>query len=148
MNLPPADSAALLDHIGRAATVLLITHVSPDSDAIGSLLGLTHALRGLGKIVTPACSDPLRDHFNFLPGDTEVVTRASGPIDLVIALDCGDESPPGQRVERTARAPTAPHQPRSSRHQHALRPDSTGSIRLPPRPLKSCWKPSICWARR
>jgi bifunctional oligoribonuclease and PAP phosphatase NrnA len=92
MNLPPADSAALLDQIGRAATVLLIAHVSPDSDAIGSLLGLTHALRGLGKIVTPACSDPLRDHFNFLPGDSEVVTRASGPIDLVIALDCGDES--------------------------------------------------------
>ena len=91
MNLPPADRAALLDQIGRAATVLLITHVSPDSDAIGSLLGLTHALRGLGKIVTPACSSPLRGRFNLLPGHADIVTRASGPIDLAIALDCGDE---------------------------------------------------------
>ena len=65
MNLPPADSAALLNHIERAATVLLITHVSPDSDAIGSLLGMTHALRSLGKTVTPACSDPLRDRFDY-----------------------------------------------------------------------------------
>ncbi|HZY40697.1 MAG TPA: bifunctional oligoribonuclease/PAP phosphatase NrnA [Anaerolineae bacterium] len=100
MNLPSTDTAALLDQIGRAASFLLITHISPDSDAIGSLLGLTHALRGLGKIVTPACSDPLRGRFDLLPGDADVVTSASGPshqekgivpYDLVIALDCGDE---------------------------------------------------------
>ena len=92
MNLPPAESAALLDHIQRAATVLLITHVSPDSDAIGSLLGVTHALRSLGKNVTPACSDPLRDRFDILPGNETVVTQAAGPFDLVMALDCGDEA--------------------------------------------------------
>ena len=107
MNLPPADSAALLEQIEHAATVLLITHVSPDSDAIGSLLGLTHALRGLGKIVTPACSDPLRDRFNCLPGDTGVVTRATGPVDLVIALDCGDEGRMG-RVWSDRPAPRPP----------------------------------------
>ncbi len=92
MNLPPADSAALLQHIERAATVLLITHVSPDSDAIGSLLGVTHALRSLGKTVIPACSDALRARFDILPGNTEVVTHADGPFDLVMALDCGDEA--------------------------------------------------------
>jgi len=92
MNLPPADSAALLGQIERAATILLITHVSPDSDAVGSLLGTAHALRSLGKTVTPACSDALRDRFDILPGNTEVVTRASGPFDLVMALDCGDEA--------------------------------------------------------
>ena len=92
MNLPPADTAALLDQIERATTILLITHVSPDSDAVGSLLGLAHALRSRGKVVTPACSDALRDRFNILPGDTDVVTRATGPFDLAIALDCGDEA--------------------------------------------------------
>ena len=96
MNLSPADSAALLQHIECAATVLLITHVSPDSDAIGSLLGATHALRSLGKTVTPACTDALRDRFDILPGDTDVVTRASGPFDLVMALDCGDEARMGR----------------------------------------------------
>lgn len=92
MNLPPAESAALLGHIQRAATVLLITHVSPDSDAIGSLLGTAHALRSLGKIVTAACGDPLRNRFDILPGNEAVVTQATGPFDLVMALDCGDEA--------------------------------------------------------
>ena len=92
MNLSPADTAALLDQIESATTILLITHVSPDSDAVGSLLGVAHALRSRGKVVTPACSDALRDRFNLLPGDKDVVTRATGPFDLAIALDCGDEA--------------------------------------------------------
>ncbi|MBP7687990.1 MAG: bifunctional oligoribonuclease/PAP phosphatase NrnA [Thermoflexales bacterium] len=96
MNLLPADSAALLGYIERAATILLITHVSPDSDAVGSLLGVAHALRSLGKTVIPACSDALRDRFDILPGDTDVVTRAIGPFDLAIALDCGDEARMGR----------------------------------------------------
>ena len=96
MNLPPADSAALLGHIERAATILLITHVSPDSDAVGSLLGVAHALRSLGKTVTPTCSDALRDRFDILPGNTDVVTRAEGSFDLAIALDCGDEARMGR----------------------------------------------------
>ncbi len=96
MNLPPADSAALLGHIERAATILLITHVSPDSDAVGSLLGVAHALRSLGKTVTPACSDALRDRFDILPGNTDVVTRAEGQFDLAITLDCGDEARMGR----------------------------------------------------
>ncbi len=91
MNLPPTDQAALIERINAARSFLLITHVSPDSDAVGSLLGLTHALRSLGRRVTPACSDPLRGRFSLLPGQAEVVTVANEPVDLAIALDCGDE---------------------------------------------------------
>ncbi len=92
MALPPLESTALIDAIQRAHTLLLIMHISPDSDAIGGLLGLTHALRTLGKLVTPACSDPIHNRFDLLPGHTAVVSQASGPFDLVVALDCGDES--------------------------------------------------------
>jgi phosphoesterase RecJ-like protein len=92
MALPPLESAALIDAVRRAHTLLLITHVSPDSDAIGGLLGLTHALRTLGKSVTPGCSDPIYTRFDLLPGHTTVVSQASGSFDLVVALDCGDES--------------------------------------------------------
>lgn len=92
MTLHP-DLAAICPPIRQASSILLITHVSPDGDAIGSLLGLTHALRhGLpGKLLTPACSDPLRDRFDILPGQGEVVAQATGSFDLVIGLDCGDE---------------------------------------------------------
>jgi phosphoesterase RecJ-like protein len=93
MSAHPIAPTPLIEHIRQASTFLLIMHVSPDSDAIGSLLGLTHALRLLGKTVTPSCSDPIRDRFDLLPGNTEVVTQTGGPAacECVIALDCGDE---------------------------------------------------------
>lgn len=91
MILSPTELAALLERIRAARALLLITHVSPDSDAIGSLLGLTHALRQPGRTVIPACSDPLHDRFQLLPGHDEVVSQTTAPVDLAIALDCGDE---------------------------------------------------------
>jgi phosphoesterase RecJ-like protein len=92
MAAPVSDLSALIQRLQQAQRILLITHVSPDSDAIGSTLGLAHGLRTLGKSVTPSCADALRDRFDNLPGHAEMVTRASGEFDLVVALDCGDES--------------------------------------------------------
>jgi phosphoesterase RecJ-like protein len=91
MAAPVSDLSALTPRLQQAQHLLLITHVSPDSDAIGSMLGLAHALGMLGKIVTPACADAIRDRFEILPGHAEVVTQTSGEFDLVVALDCGDE---------------------------------------------------------
>jgi bifunctional oligoribonuclease and PAP phosphatase NrnA len=85
------DLAALVQRLQQASRILLITHVSPDSDAIGSTLGMAHALGTLGKTVTPACADAIRDRFDNLPGHSAMVTQASGDFDLVVALDCGDE---------------------------------------------------------
>lgn len=45
----PAFNAQLAD----SHTVLLLTHVNPDGDAIGSLLGVAHALRASGR--EPIC---------------------------------------------------------------------------------------------
>jgi phosphoesterase RecJ-like protein len=91
MSVPVSDLLALSQHLQQANRILLITHVSPDSDAIGSALGMAHALKMLGKVVTPACADTIRDRFDILPGHAEVVTQARGVFDLVVALDCGDE---------------------------------------------------------
>ncbi len=91
MSVPVSDLSALIQRLQQASRILLVTHLSPDSDAMGSMLGLAHVLRQRGKAVTPACADAIRDRFDILPGHTEVVTQASGAFDLVIALDCGDE---------------------------------------------------------
>src|SRR5512139_2095725 len=91
MSAPAPDFSALIQRLQQADRILLITHVSPDSDAIGSLLGLAGALRQLGKIVTASCADAIHDRFELLPGHAEVVTQAPGTFDLVVALDCGDE---------------------------------------------------------
>jgi len=93
MSSPVSELSALIQHLQQASRILLITHVSPDSDAIGSALGLTHALNALGNAsrVTPSCADAIRDRFDMLPGHAAMVTQASGEFDLVVALDCGDE---------------------------------------------------------
>lgn len=84
------DFAAARRRIETAERILLLTHVAPDGDAIGSLLGLYHALKGVGKTVVAACSDPVPDTFRFLPGSDHAVVDPRGSFDLVIALDAAD----------------------------------------------------------
>jgi phosphoesterase RecJ-like protein len=87
---------AVVRFIRDARRVMVITHVSPDGDAIGSLLGLGWALRRLGKEHTLACADPVPKRFTYLPGSEAIVTgpgpvlSGSGEYDLVISLDCAD----------------------------------------------------------
>jgi len=105
---------AALTLIAQARRILVVTHIEPDGDAIGSLLGLGWALMSLGKDATLACADGVPAPFRFLPGSENVVTRppsphggagmdpltrgltypgqAGGRYDLIIGLDASDPS--------------------------------------------------------
>jgi len=74
----------------QANRILLITHIAPDGDAIGGLLGLGKALRAAGKQVTLSCADPVPPRFAYLPGCAEIVAKVTGPFDLIVSLDCSD----------------------------------------------------------
>jgi len=69
---------------------LLVCHVAPDGDAIGSLTGLGRALRRMGLEPIMACSDPISARFNYVPGAEAIVQDTSATFDLVISLDCSD----------------------------------------------------------
>ncbi|MCC7451907.1 MAG: bifunctional oligoribonuclease/PAP phosphatase NrnA [Anaerolineae bacterium] len=85
-----ADAQALVERAGR---IIIITHISPDGDAIGTLLGLGHALRAYGKTVTLAVDEGVPSTLRFLPGSPDVRKHLNGvQADLAIAVDCGDES--------------------------------------------------------
>ncbi len=100
------DRAATL--VVAASDVVIVTHLGPDGDAIGSLLGLGWALRQLGKRVTVAADDGVPENLRFLPGAEEVQTDLHDMApDLVIAVDCGDRSRMGQ-VGAAALAHNAP----------------------------------------
>ncbi len=71
--------------------MLLVSHVAPDGDAIGSMLGLALLLRQQGKELTLACEDPVPDLYTWLPGSADIVRQAHGPYDLIVSLDCSDE---------------------------------------------------------
>jgi len=85
--------------ISPAWRILLITHVSPDGDAIGSLLAMGSLLRDQGREVTLTCEDPAPESVAWLPGSSEIAGRASGSIDLVISLDCSDRDRMGNVYE-------------------------------------------------
>ena len=69
---------------------LLICHVAPDGDAIGSLVGLGRALRQIGLEPTMACADPVPARFSYIPDTETVVQNISDSFDLLISLDCSD----------------------------------------------------------
>lgn len=97
----PQESAVLLM---AAQSIIIVTHVSPDGDAIGTLLGLGHTLRENGKTVALAVDDGVPPFLAFLPGSETVREELNGvEADLVVAVDCGDEARMG-KVGQQARA--------------------------------------------
>lgn len=70
-------SQANIDHVEkwfeRAEKVVIVSHVSPDGDAIGSSLGLFHFLTSLGKTVNVIVPNAFPDFLRWLPGAKDVI---------------------------------------------------------------------------
>lgn len=79
----------LIDLIRQSKYVLVVSHLNPDGDAYGSLLGMTLILRALGKTAVPAMHDPLLPEFDFLPGADEIRSprQVGADYDLILAVD-------------------------------------------------------------
>ncbi len=82
--------------IRDARRVLVVSHIRPDGDAVGSLIGLGLSLEAVGKEVQMVLSDGVPADFRSLDGSDRVVTRPSGDFDLFIVLDCSDMIRAGQ----------------------------------------------------
>ncbi len=85
--------------LARAQRILAITHIAPDGDAIGSVLGFGLALRAAGKDVVMACADPVPDVFRFLPSVGDITAAPKGEFDYVVVLDASDLSRIGPIAE-------------------------------------------------
>jgi phosphoesterase RecJ-like protein len=85
--MTPLEQAA--DLIRSATRIAIGTHISPDGDAVGSMLALGRALSHMGKQPLLLCSDPAPQKLMFLPGADTI--RDAIPADytpeLMIALD-------------------------------------------------------------
>jgi bifunctional oligoribonuclease and PAP phosphatase NrnA len=108
-NITAAEFAEAAGYIANAQRILLLTHLHPDGDAIGSMCGLANALQARGKTVFCAVDGGAPDHLQFLPGGLGVRSDLAGleAIDLVIATDCADERRMGL-VGKAARAFNTP----------------------------------------
>lgn len=68
---------------------LIVSHVRPDADAVGSLLGLGLALKNAGKNIQVVLEDG-GHNFGYLPG-SELISRSPvGDFDMIIVVDCSD----------------------------------------------------------
>ena len=73
-----------------AQSVGIVTHVRPDGDAIGSVLGLGLALLSTGKKVQMVIPSGVSHTFRHLAGSEFVQKAFDSPCDLYISVDCAD----------------------------------------------------------
>ncbi|HAE85359.1 MAG TPA: hypothetical protein DCG78_02470 [Anaerolineaceae bacterium] len=76
--------------LSRAESVAVVSHIRPDGDAIGSLLGMGLALLHAGKKVQLVLQDGLPQKYDFLPGSEMVQRSIKAPFDTLIVVDCSD----------------------------------------------------------
>lgn len=82
--------AAIKDRLGEAQKILITSHVRPDGDAVGSLLGLGLALENAGKSVQMVLADGLSANFRYLEGSDRVRKELEDDFDTFITVDCAD----------------------------------------------------------
>ncbi|GBC93006.1 Bifunctional oligoribonuclease and PAP phosphatase NrnA [bacterium HR15] len=75
--------------IEQADTCLVVAHLNPDGDTLGSALALYHGLYLLRKhTVRLLCHDPVPEIYRFLPGSTAVETEQQPITVYDLALVC------------------------------------------------------------
>ena len=80
----------ILVELKNAKTIVVLTHESPDGDAISSSLSVFHALQQYGKNVDVVIPEHAKD-FDFLPGADQILNNGKEEqYDLAISVDCTD----------------------------------------------------------
>lgn len=89
----PDDAATRLEGIARhllahPGPIVVLSHVDPDGDAVGSVVCAARALRRLGKEVVPIVTPPRFLTFLAEPGELHAPCEALPPGALALVLDC------------------------------------------------------------
>lgn len=92
-------SGDVIRAVCEAENILLLSHINPDGDAIGSVYGFKKALESLGKTVYAVTEEPLSDYFGMFKSEFFVQSDFDEEYDLVVALDTGDTKRLGKCVE-------------------------------------------------
>jgi bifunctional oligoribonuclease and PAP phosphatase NrnA len=81
---------AIKERLEKAKNIVIASHVRPDGDAIGSLLGLGLALMDAGKSVQMVLTDGVPASFRHLEGSQLIVNKPSGEHDTFITVDSAE----------------------------------------------------------
>ncbi|MGE4588523.1 MAG: bifunctional oligoribonuclease/PAP phosphatase NrnA [Acidaminococcaceae bacterium] len=86
-KLTMPEVAALL---GSVKDIVIVSHINPDGDALGSTIALAAGLRKFGKNVVISVDDDISTYYNFMPGIDQFVRFKPGDIiktDLLVIND-------------------------------------------------------------
>lgn len=83
-------TGAIREKLAAANKIVIASHVRPDGDAVGSLIGLGLALQNAGKSVQMVLADGVPGSFKFLEGSELVKKEPTSDCDLFITVDCAD----------------------------------------------------------
>jgi len=77
--------------LSKKNAFLVIGHIKPDGDSIGSMLALGEVLSSMGKDVDLVCRDLVPEVFSFLEGSDSIQTDfLIGKYEAVVLIDNGD----------------------------------------------------------
>lgn len=104
MTTPRTRIAAALR---SADKILLVNHVDPDGDTLGSTLALALVLEGLGKDVTVGSDGGVPSTFAFLPGAERVQREppTEGTFHVVLTMECSTLARCGRFAALVAQTP-------------------------------------------
>lgn len=106
--IPPEDWDGAVASLRERDEVVLACHLNPDGDALGSMLGLAHALARLDRHVVATFSQPfvVAEPLRMLPGQALLAPPASVPAapDLLVTFDTASLDRLGDLAEVAKRA--------------------------------------------
>ena len=82
-----------------ASRVLILSHMRPDGDALGSSLALSTALDNIGVENVVANESEVASNLQFIDGVDKISHNPKGEFDVVVALDCATETRMGTLTE-------------------------------------------------
>ena len=99
-----ATYSELAEAIRSHDSFILLSHIRPDGDAIGSQLALGHSLEAMGKTVHYINEDGLPDNLSFMAESQRIQTPPAEPLDVqvCIALDCATKPRLGENAINAA----------------------------------------------
>ena len=92
-------TGAIKERLEKSKNVVIASHVRPDGDAIGSLLGIGLALRDVGKSVQMVLVDGVPSSFKHLEGSELILKEPIGEHDTFITVDSADFKRVGKPFE-------------------------------------------------
>ena len=99
-----SDAVAFLT---KYDSFLLMAHVAPDGDTLGSCLALQRLLAQLGKRARVISDDPVPHLYAFLPGAADILPgSAAVDAEAYVAVDCADAGRAGTIWQRAGERPS------------------------------------------